>query len=178
MIPSNEVVASLSFKGMKGPSVKVAKCVVRCSYETTKQHTNAEYFQWNVLVPLAGGMQMDVVTVAVQESTDELKKARAELEITVNSIKKLGDAIKPLIDIEVGRIRAARMTIANETSLAIVALKDVRKFFLDDDYQKEVQRLREFIDLCERLDEIRQSGLVDAVSDAIIKLSIGGSNVR
>jgi hypothetical protein len=53
----------------------------------------------------------------------------------------------------------------------MTALGDVRQFFLEDDYKKEIARLHEFIDLCERLKALKEEGLLDAVSDIILKLS-------
>jgi hypothetical protein len=52
----------------------------------------------------------------------------------------------------------------------LTALKDVRTFFLEGDYEKQIDRLREFIDLCERLKALKDSGTLDAIADTILKL--------
>jgi hypothetical protein len=50
------------------------------------------------------------------------------------------------------------------------ALKEVRQFFLEESYETEIQRLHEFIDLCERLQALKESGFLDIVADTMLKL--------
>jgi hypothetical protein len=51
------------------------------------------------------------------------------------------------------------------------ALKDVRQFFLGPDYEREQKRLVEFVDLCERLKRLKDSGFLDTVADTMIRLA-------
>jgi hypothetical protein len=69
-----------------------------------------------------------------------------------------------------GEVREHRIALGSETRLLLTALKDVRTFFLEGDYEKQIDRLREFIDLCERLKALKDSGTLDAIADTILKL--------
>jgi hypothetical protein len=55
----------------------------------------------------------------------------------------------------------------------MASLKEVRQFFLEGDYEKEIERLHEFVDLCERLKALTQDGFLDAVADTLLKLADG-----
>jgi hypothetical protein len=70
-------------------------------------------------------------------------------------------------------IRGKRMTMIAETSQMVGALKEIRQFFLGADYKDEIQRLSEFIDLCERLHKLKESGFLDTIADTMLSLSVG-----
>jgi hypothetical protein len=63
------------------------------------------------------------------------------------------------------------MTTTTEVSAMMKPLEDLRKFFLGADHETEVARLREFVDLCERLEKLKESGFLDTVADTMLKLS-------
>jgi phosphoenolpyruvate-protein kinase (PTS system EI component) len=71
----------------------------------------------------------------------------------------------------IGNIRGLRMTATTEIAAVIKPLEDLRKFFLGAEHDKEVERLREFVDLCERLEKLKKSGFLDTVADTMLKLS-------
>ena len=68
-------------------------------------------------------------------------------------------------------IRQVRFALVTETSQMLSSLKDLRQFFVGPDHGTEVARLKEFIGLCERLQELKASGFLDAVSDTLLKLA-------
>jgi hypothetical protein len=68
-------------------------------------------------------------------------------------------------------IRSARMSIVSETSAMSTSLREVRQFFLGSDYAEEIKRLREFVDLCERLNSLKESGFLDNVADTMLRLA-------
>jgi hypothetical protein len=70
-----------------------------------------------------------------------------------------------------GSVREQRIAIGSETRLLMGALKEVRQFFLEESYETEIRRLHEFIDLCERLQSLKESGFLDTVADTILKLN-------
>lgn len=67
-------------------------------------------------------------------------------------------------------IRSTRYTVLSETGQMMHALKDVRQFFMGSDHKDQVARLREFVELCERLQNLKNSGFLDDVADTILKL--------
>jgi hypothetical protein len=69
-------------------------------------------------------------------------------------------------------IRQSRFTIVAEASTMSKSLREVRQFFIDKDYKEEITRLREFVELCERLVALKQNGTLDAITDTILKLSV------
>ena len=67
-------------------------------------------------------------------------------------------------------IRATRYTVLNEVNQMLTGLKDVRQFFMGSDYKEQTDRLRGFVELCERLQKLKETGFLDAVADTIIEL--------
>lgn len=68
-------------------------------------------------------------------------------------------------------IRQARVTTGTEAKALLNECADVRKFFLSDQHEIEITRLREFIELAERLRSLKQDGTLDKLADTILKLS-------
>jgi len=50
-------------------------------------------------------------------------------------------------------------------------LEDVRKFLIGQDHAKEIAALKEFVELCERLQKLQRDGFLNSVADTILKLS-------
>jgi hypothetical protein len=69
-------------------------------------------------------------------------------------------------------LRQTRFAVVAEVSQLSQPLKDIRQFFLGKDYEMEMARLRQFVELCERLVALKRDGTLDAVSDTIIKLAL------
>jgi len=68
-------------------------------------------------------------------------------------------------------LRTLRQNVVSEVSQITKPLKEVREFFLGANHDKEIERLREFVDLCERLKALKDSGFLDSVSDTMLKLA-------
>lgn len=68
-------------------------------------------------------------------------------------------------------IRNKRMTVVTEASKMTNALKDIRQFFLGPDFEREQKRLNDFVELCERLQALKESGFLDTVADTMIRLA-------
>lgn len=68
-------------------------------------------------------------------------------------------------------LREFRFAAISEIANVKNELADIRRFFLADGHHEEIRRLREFIDLCERLAKLKKDGTLDAVAETIIKLS-------
>ena len=58
------------------------------------------------------------------------------------------------------------MTIVSEVKQSLNVLKDVRKFFIEKDYETEMQNLERFINLCKEIKQLKEDGIFDAVCDA------------
>lgn len=68
-------------------------------------------------------------------------------------------------------IRQTRVAIGIESRQLLAECGDVRKFFLSDDHAAEIARLREFIQLAERLRSLKTDGTLDQLADTILKLA-------
>jgi hypothetical protein len=55
------------------------------------------------------------------------------------------------------------------------ALKEVRQFFIGSDYKAEMERLSEFVALCERMQKLKDTGFLDRVADTMLNLAEGGA---
>ena len=102
------------------------------------------------------------------EDTNEAKQA---LRAAVEGIGENMDKIKPMKKELVENLRGMRMTTTTEVAAMLKPLEDLRKFFLGAEHDKEIARLREFVDLCERLETLKKSGFLDTVADTMLKLS-------
>lgn len=102
------------------------------------------------------------------EDTNEAQQA---LRTAIEGIGKNMDKIKPMKKELIENLRGMRMTTTTEVAAMIKPLEDLRKFFLGAEHDKEVERLREFVDLCERLERLKKSGFLDTVADTMLKLS-------
>lgn len=105
-----------------------------------------------------------------KEITLELLEVNLKMRQALN---EYDDLILPFISRtkeHLKSIRDARMNILPEVAQMINSLRDVRKFFLDKDYKEEMSRLKEFVELCERLQTLKENGFLDSVADTMLKL--------
>lgn len=102
---------------------------------------------------------------------DEAKDARAALDILCDYWKPEWMDFMDQQDKRLKDLRMARMAFEVETKVLMSGLRDVRKFFLEENHDAEVAKLKEFVDLCERLQKLQQSGFLNTVADTILKLT-------
>ena len=100
--------------------------------------------------------------IALAETT-----LRDEMNLIAEFSRKSKEAKKEIIE----NFRGMRMTTTTEVAAMLKPLEDLRKFFLGAEHDKEIARLREFVDLCERLETLKKSGFLDTVADTMLKLS-------
>lgn len=113
-------------------------------------------------------------SVESQESlVARVTDAHKALEIASKSYKQAWLEWRKISETMLPECRSFRMAVDGELSKTLKALEDVRIFFLSPDHDKEVARLKEFTDLCERLKALKDSGFLDRVSDTILRLEVG-----
>ena len=101
------------------------------------------------------------------------EEARAAIEYLVSHVKVVWAEYDDYITKALTKARATKVAIEIETKQTLSTLSDVRKFFLDPRHEEEVQRLKEFVQICERLRELKADGFLDAVTDTILRLEMG-----
>lgn len=96
--------------------------------------------------------------------------AHKALEISSLAYKKTWEEWTRLSEQMLPQARSWRMAVDSELKQTLVAFGDIRKFFISPEHELEVKRLREFVDLCERLQKLKEAGFLDRVVDVILKL--------
>jgi hypothetical protein len=110
---------------------------------------------------------------AAETLVERAKDATAAMEYIANHFQKNWAESQEMMSAAIGEIRGKRFAIESETKQILGAFADVRRFFLDDQHETEVRRLADFVDLCERLKALKDSGFIDRIADTMLTLSIG-----
>lgn len=128
------------------------------------------------------GKVLDTLVIKVNHESPKLEATMSELltqteasvvalRTAVHGIGRELEELKPIKKAMLEELRSLRMTATHEIAQAIKPLEDVRQFFIGKSHEAEVSRLREFVELCERLERLKKDGFLDAVADTIIKLA-------
>jgi hypothetical protein len=110
----------------------------------------------------------------VEETEDLVRRAKEAtdaVDYLVNHYKQSWADFEDFIKGSVRELRQYKMALEVETRQTLNAFKDVRNFFFDDKHEEEVARLREFVDLCQRLEKLKESGFLDTVADTMLRLA-------
>ena len=108
----------------------------------------------------------------VKSLADQMKDAQEALELGTNSFHASWlDWHQKVLPQSLEDMRLTRMTVNSELSQLMKPLSELRKFFLGPEHDEEIRRLKEFVELCERLQALKQSGFLDSVADTMLKLS-------
>jgi hypothetical protein len=105
---------------------------------------------------------------------ERARDARAALDELTGTFKASWFDFADQSDKRLQEFRMFRMAMDTETRQLMASVRDVRQFFLDKDYEKEKDRLKEFVELCERLRALKESGFLDTVAETMLSLSMGG----
>lgn len=108
----------------------------------------------------------------LKSTNDEVEGSKKILQTLSNEIGALSDFIQPQLMKHVSDLRSARMSVTTEINESLKALREIRKFFIEDDYKVEMERLQRFVDVCKELKALKESGVLDAVCDSAIRLAV------
>lgn len=120
----------------------------------------------NKLAKVADRLSNNTIDLAIRS-----KEAREFLEWHVNRVRESWMAWNDESSKVLESIRQTRVAIGFESKQLLSECGDVRKFFLADDHKLELDRLREFIELVERLRSLKNDGTLDRVADIVLKLA-------
>jgi hypothetical protein len=151
---------------VKGGMKQGGEYILRSKFETPEAH-----------LYMIGGF-METANAELKLVNEEVTESKRILQSVYNEVRAVHDQVEPELIKQIAGIRNARMAIVSETQTMLTMLRDIRKFFLESDYEKEVYRLKEFISICKDLEGLKKSGVLDAVSDTIIKLATKESEGR
>lgn len=99
--------------------------------------------------------------------------ARGVLEENMHALGGGMEELQGQVKVALEDIRQSRFAFVSEVQQMLNPLKELRAFLLDHQYETEIKRLREFCDLCERLQRLKADGTLDALADTIIRLAVG-----
>jgi hypothetical protein len=111
-----------------------------------------------------------------RQTSPQVRAAEDARKIVAELVQGLGGEMEKFeaqAKIHCEQIRGKRMTMVTEAAQMTNALKEIRQFFLGSDYKEEIARLSEFVDLCERLQRLKESGFMDSIADTMLTLSVG-----
>jgi len=116
---------------------------------------------------------MEDVEKLLKQTNDEVRESKKILEELANEVTALADVVQPALDRQIKALRSARMTTVSEIRESLAALREIRKFFIESDYEVEMQRLERFVNLCREIQRLKAEGVFDAVCDSALKLAVG-----
>jgi hypothetical protein len=108
---------------------------------------------------------------AMSDLADKAHEAKMTLMEAITGIGQGLEGLKPMRKEMVEEIRGMRESVTAEVASTLKPLEDIRRFFLGPEHDKEIARLREFVELCERLKKLKDEGFLDSVADTLLKLS-------
>jgi hypothetical protein len=157
------------------PLARIKQSYIREGMVETGLYRNNLAFTFSNLpqmerIVMAKGLEDTGKLIAL--ATDEARDAKDVLQTLMNEVHALQDVVTPALVELVRDVRSSRMTVVSEIRDTLVALRDLRKFFLESDYTVEVERLERFVKLCRDLQEMKASGVFDAVCDSALNLAI------
>ena len=97
--------------------------------------------------------------------------ARKVIKESAEGIGELSREFDGIMKSATQYFRTARMTTVSECAMMSKALQEIRQFFLGYEHEKEIKRLQEFVDLCERLKSLKDSGFIDTIADTMIRMA-------
>lgn len=118
------------------------------------------------------GVYMEMVGNILEATTQQVLESKKTLQELTNEIKAMSDTIIPVMAAQVSKIRETRMAVVSEMTQSLGALKEVRKFFFEREYDLEMERLERFVKLCREIEALKANGTFDAVCDAAIRLAV------
>lgn len=119
------------------------------------------------------GAFMETDNLILSKITEELVTSKEALQELYNDIAVMHNTLQPQFKNVVKNLRDNRMTVTVELTKSLNMMRDVRKFFLEKEHEQEIERLKEFIVLAERLRKLLDDGTLDAVTNIILKLETG-----
>ena len=112
-------------------------------------------------------------TARMLEATNrQLVEAKETMQSLVNELGSAADVIGPSLMKHVQELRSARMTVTAEVRESLTALRDLRRFFLESDYESEMVRLERFVKLCREIQVLKADGVFDAVCESALRLAV------
>lgn len=175
---SVEVEAFLKANGYKrGPWERSMVELVRAANVATGKFrggigVDTAVFGTEEFITAKAGASMENVRDMLKSTADEMIEAKMAMQAVADEMGDVGSKLGEKLVGQIKELRASRMAVVSEVRDAISAMKDVRKFFLDDDHEKEIARMERFVSLCREIRALKDDGTFDAVCDSALRLAV------
>ena len=113
---------------------------------------------------------MENVKSAIKEIHEDIEKSIDVLQQSYNELLKTHGLIAPQIIKMSKELREKRLALTTEIKSSISLMRDIRKFFLEKDHKIEINRIEEFLNVCERVKALIEDGTMDTITETILKL--------
>jgi len=123
------------------------------------------------MLPKVGMVMTDSIEL-LEAANAEIEESKKILENLANKVTAVADEVNPRLLEQTKRLRESRMTAVSEIHQSLKALREIRQFFLESDYSREIERLKEFVAVCRDLKALKQDGTLEAVSTVAIRLAL------
>lgn len=118
------------------------------------------------------GGSMEDMAKLLKEVNSEVQESKKILQNLANEVRAVSDIVGPVLVNQVKELRSSRMAAVSEINQSLKALQDIRTFFLESDYEKEMTRLKEFVGICQDLRMLKQDGTLDLLCETVIRLAL------
>ena len=108
----------------------------------------------------------------LEQTNREIEQSKKLLQELANEVVTLADIVQPALDKQIQALRSARMSTVLEIRESLSALRDIRKFFLEEDYEREMGRLERFVGVCRELQKLKREGVLDSVAETAIRMGL------
>lgn len=112
---------------------------------------------------------MEETITQVKVANAEMREVLAEMNAVKTQVFDISGVVGPLLIEEVKSLRGSRMAVVTEVRDSLKALAELRGFFMGETHDAEMKRLERFVAVCREIKELKESGVLDAVSSLRIK---------
>ncbi len=118
------------------------------------------------------GVNMEQANELLKATNEEVTESKKVLQKLANEVRAVADQVNPMLIAQIQTLRQNRMATVREIQDTLAAMREIRKFFIESEHSKEMERLKEFVALCKDIAELKTSGVLDCIMDSIISLAL------
>lgn len=122
------------------------------------------------LTPYLTGVVMEHLSGALEEVDKDIKNQIQVLQQTYNELLRMHDVIAPQIIKMSKELRGKRLSLTLDIKNSLSLMKEIRQFFMEKDHEIEINRVKDFLSVCEKIKTFTEDGTMDAITEVMLKL--------
>lgn len=107
----------------------------------------------------------------VKDLLDQLNELHKPLRQKFDEIKAMMTETSQELKAGIEDLRQTRFASIKEFTDILTPLKDIRQFFAGIKHEEEIKKLSEFVELCERLKMLKDSGFLDRITETMLSMA-------